>query len=143
VSIRMAKDQGLTLNPAKVSGMCGRLMCCLVYEQQLYRSMRRRVIRAGTRVRTRIGHGKVRDVDVLNDRVSIEFDDGNRASFDRNDVIVMKKNGDDGYVDSRIEPTYVWDQEIAPKSGKSGKSRKSRRRRRRSKKSRKSKKKSD
>jgi cell fate regulator YaaT (PSP1 superfamily) len=129
VSIRMAKDQGLTLNPAKVSGMCGRLMCCLVYEQQLYRSMKRRVLRSGTRVRTRQGQGKVIDSDVLNDRVSVETDDGNRATFERSDVIVIR-NEDDGYVDAPVEPNYVWDEELAPRKPK-----KSKRRRRRSKKS--------
>src|SRR5690606_31916253 len=57
VSIRMAKDQGLTLNPKKVSGMCGRLMCCLVYEQQLYRRMRTRLPRSGQAVATEFGKG--------------------------------------------------------------------------------------
>ena len=112
VSIRMAKDQGLTLNPAKVSGMCGRLMCCLVYEQQLYRSMKKRVPWAGKHVRTRIGQGTVVDVDILNRRVSVELETGDRKMFDVADVLEVGKDDSEAYVDDGVAPAeYLWGDE--------------------------------
>ncbi len=62
VSIRMAKDQNLTLNPQKVSGTCGRLMCCLSYEQDIYQAIRELMPRLGKTVTTPDGKGKVKEV---------------------------------------------------------------------------------
>jgi hypothetical protein len=59
VSIKMAKDQGLVLNPTKVSGQCGRLKCCLVYEQATYAEMRKGLPKLGKRVITATGEGRV------------------------------------------------------------------------------------
>ncbi|MBI2866579.1 MAG: stage 0 sporulation family protein [Chloroflexi bacterium] len=59
VSIRMAKDQDLPLNPAKISGLCGRLMCCLTYEHALYAGLKRDLPRPGQRVGTPMGPGLV------------------------------------------------------------------------------------
>lgn len=92
VSIRMAKQQGLTLNPAKVSGMCGRLMCCLVYEQQLYRRMRKRLPKAKTRVDTPDGVGTVKSVDPINQRVTVVFDDSNRKTFANDQILLHDPN---------------------------------------------------
>jgi cell fate regulator YaaT (PSP1 superfamily) len=77
VSIRMAKDQGLALNPQKVSGQCGRLLCCLNYEQQTYHALRAGLPRAGKPVTTADGRrGRVKDVDVLRGSVRVVFDTG-------------------------------------------------------------------
>jgi len=65
VSIRMAKDQDLVLNPEKVSGLCGRLMCCLAYEDEVYREEAKSMPRVGRRVMTPKGEGRIRDRDVL------------------------------------------------------------------------------
>ncbi len=109
VSIRMAKDQGMTLNPKKVSGQCGRLMCCLVYEQQLYRKERKRLPRSGKKVRTELGAGTILDVDVINRRVQVDLDDGGRKTFGLEDVILLDKNGD-GPEPPKVNPTdYLWD----------------------------------
>ncbi len=74
VSIRHAKDQGLGLNPAKVTGVCGRLMCCLAYEQETYQELRKGLPRYGKMVSTPAGPGKVVDVLALRRsvRVSVE-----------------------------------------------------------------------
>jgi cell fate regulator YaaT (PSP1 superfamily) len=72
VSIRMAKDQDLVLNPEKVSGICGRLMCCLAYEEQAYRESARGMPRIGKRVMTPDGEGRVRDRDILRRRVRVQ-----------------------------------------------------------------------
>ncbi|MCK6509388.1 hypothetical protein L6R29_05395 [Myxococcota bacterium] len=73
VSIRMAKDQSLALNPQKVSGVCGRLMCCLSYEQSVYKQLRRNLPKIGRDVETIEGIGKVREVHPLRETVRIVF----------------------------------------------------------------------
>jgi cell fate regulator YaaT (PSP1 superfamily) len=76
VTIKMAKDQGLGVNPQKLSGVCGRLLCCLVYEEAFYRAQRQRVPRLDDRVVTDQGEGRVRDVDVLDMTVTVTLDSG-------------------------------------------------------------------
>ncbi len=75
VSMKMAKDQGLPLNPMKISGCCGRLMCCLGYECQQYRDMRKTLPREGQRVTTSSGAGKVVGVNPLLESVVVLLDD--------------------------------------------------------------------
>lgn len=81
VSIRHAKEQGLALKPERVSGVCGRLMCCLVYEDAFYRSQRSLFPRPGKRVLTPKGEGRVRDVDVLARTVRVALTDGGVETF--------------------------------------------------------------
>lgn len=69
VSIKMAKEQNLSLNPTKISGLCGRLMCCLKYEEEYYETMTRRLPRAGRDIMTPDGLGTVVDIDVLREKV--------------------------------------------------------------------------
>jgi len=69
VSIKMAKEQNLSLNPTKISGQCGRLMCCLKYEQEYYESVLKRVPRIGREVITPDGPGIVIDINVLREKV--------------------------------------------------------------------------
>ncbi|MFQ5561535.1 MAG: stage 0 sporulation family protein [Nitrospinota bacterium] len=66
VSIRMAKDQSLALNPMKISGTCGRLMCCLGYEHKTYCQMKKGLPRVGRMVTTAEGKGKITQINVLN-----------------------------------------------------------------------------
>jgi cell fate regulator YaaT (PSP1 superfamily) len=112
VSIRMAKDQGLTLNPKKVSGMCGRLMCCLVYEQAVYRAMRTRLPRTGQRVSTEFGEATIIDVDVINRRASVQLADNNRRLLPVAEIRVLDPNRVDEQVDDDAEiedGDYLWD----------------------------------
>lgn len=74
VSIRMAKEQHLSLNPSKISGVCGRLMCCLRYECQHYGGARPHLPEVGTRVVTLEGEGRVVGVNALKNSVSVELD---------------------------------------------------------------------
>lgn len=76
VSIKMAKDQGLVLTSNKVSGQCGRLKCCLVYEQAGYTEMRKGLPRLGKRVLTSVGEGRVVEVDVLRQRIRVAYGPG-------------------------------------------------------------------
>ncbi len=75
VSIKMAKNQGLALNPQKVSGLCSRLMCCLVYEDDVYRDLRKDCPRTGKTIMTPKGLGRVLDVDVLRGHVRVEVEE--------------------------------------------------------------------
>lgn len=75
VSIRMAKDQNLSLNPAKISGLCGRLMCCLRYECEHYHNMRKCLPNLGDAIDTSQGPGKVVEVNVLKETVSVQLSD--------------------------------------------------------------------
>ncbi|MBI5815201.1 MAG: hypothetical protein HZB29_06280 [Nitrospinae bacterium] len=87
VSIRMAKDQNLSLNPAKISGVCGRLMCCLGYEHEHYRAIMERMPRMNKSVITMDGRtGKVYNINALAERVGVVFEDGSRMEFAASDV---------------------------------------------------------
>nr|HEX4312797.1 regulatory iron-sulfur-containing complex subunit RicT [Kofleriaceae bacterium] len=76
VSIKMAKDQGLVLAPNKIAGQCGRLKCCLVYEQAGYAEMRKGLPKLGKRVVTARGEGRVVEVDVLRQRIRVSYAPG-------------------------------------------------------------------
>lgn len=78
VSIRMAKSQNLSLNPIKISGICGRLMCCLKYEQDCYEEMRKQMPRVGKECNTPDGKGVVVENNVLTEstRVKVQLADG-------------------------------------------------------------------
>ena len=78
VSLQLAKDQRLSLNPAQISGCCGRLMCCLMYEHRTYVEARRRFPREGRLLRTSRGEEKVMAVDIWRDTVSLKGEDGER-----------------------------------------------------------------
>ena len=75
VSIKMAKTQSLSLNPTKISGTCGRLMCCLKYEQDAYEDAIRRMPKNDSFVLTPDGTGNVSDINVLKETVSVRLDD--------------------------------------------------------------------
>jgi len=74
VSIKMAKEQDLPLNPMKISGACGRLMCCLAYEGEQYRLMKEKMPRVGQRVSTRMGEATVVGNNPLKETVTVEMD---------------------------------------------------------------------
>ncbi len=89
VSIKMAKEQGLSLNPAKISGACGRLMCCLKYEQNAYDYLLKITPRAGTPVNTPEGRGVVADVSLISGVVKVRLDQSEDApprAFRRDEV---------------------------------------------------------
>jgi cell fate regulator YaaT (PSP1 superfamily) len=76
VSLSLAKDQRLALNPAQISGPCGRLLCCLHYEHQFYMESRRRFPKEGKAVRTTRGVERVIGVDIFRDRVTLRLETG-------------------------------------------------------------------
>ncbi|MCB0016746.1 MAG: hypothetical protein KDE09_03090 [Anaerolineales bacterium] len=74
VSIRMAKEQGISLNPQEITGMCGRLRCCLVYEYEQYVEARKELPKRNKRVGTPHGEGRVRDVRPLRESVIVDIE---------------------------------------------------------------------
>jgi cell fate regulator YaaT (PSP1 superfamily) len=87
VSMRMAKLQKSTLDPTKISGRCGRLKCCLRFEQDVYEEFHRELPAVGSRVLTDKGQGRVLAHEVLARRLLVEFEDGRRLPIPANDVL--------------------------------------------------------
>lgn len=81
VSIKMAKAQGLSLNPNKINGVCGKLMCCLEYEFGTYRDLQSKLPQLGTRISTADGEGEVTYQDILKQRVTLKFVGENGVEF--------------------------------------------------------------
>lgn len=81
ISIKMAKEQGISLTPSEITGMCGRLRCCLIYEYDQYVEARKSLPKRGKRVITPKGEGKVEDVYPLKQNVVVSLLDGTRAEF--------------------------------------------------------------
>lgn len=93
VSIKMAKDQNLALNPTKISGMCGRLMCCLTYELDTYNQLRENFIKIGTAVQTPDGEGKVYKVNVFSGIIQVLFESGQTESYNSKDLKIIGSSG--------------------------------------------------
>ncbi len=91
VSIKMAKEQGLSLNPTKISGCCGRLMCCLKYEQDSYEDLLKHTPKSGAIVRTAEGRGVVEEVNLLTGKLRVKIDKSdNVVTVKKEDVEVIK-----------------------------------------------------
>ncbi len=96
VSIKMAKEQGLSLNPTKISGSCGRLMCCLSYEQNVYEYLNSITPGVGSYVRTDDGTGTVVEVALLAGKVKVRLDrnkDGVPREYIVDDIQVIRRAG--------------------------------------------------
>lgn len=95
VSIKMAKEQNISLNPSKISGNCGRLMCCLKYEDEVYLDKLKHLPNVGAIVKTEDGEGEVDNVEILKEQLRVKFkkDDGYAfKKYPAKDVQVIKDN---------------------------------------------------
>ena len=92
INIKMAKDQQLSLNPGKISGICGRLLCCLKYEHECYREMGKNLCAVGTLVSTDQGKAHVIEVDVLAQQLVIEFEDRRQVKLPASEVKILKQH---------------------------------------------------
>jgi len=95
VSIKMAKEQSLSLNPMKISGACGRLMCCLKYEQAAYEDLAKRVPPVGSLVETPDGKGIVTEATLLKERVKVRLDrapDQPPTEYTASQCTILKKS---------------------------------------------------
>ena len=109
VSIKMAKEQNISLNPAKISGNCGRLMCCLKYEQEVYEEKLKRLPKVGAIVKTEDGEGEVCGVETLKEIIKVKFHDGEDTFFKKynsKDIKIIKNVEKD---DDKIEAENLED----------------------------------
>jgi cell fate regulator YaaT (PSP1 superfamily) len=90
VSIKMAKEQNIALNPSKISGNCGRLMCCLRYEQEAYEEKLKRLPKVGAIVKTDDGEGTVDNVEILKEIVRVKIKDGEDTFYKKYPVSEIK-----------------------------------------------------
>ncbi len=92
VSIKMAKEQGLSLNPTKISGTCGRLMCCLKYEQEAYEYLLKSTPKVGAYVKTPDFKGYVEEVNLLTGKLKVKPEKSEDAAviFDKADVTIIR-----------------------------------------------------
>ncbi|MBP1548554.1 MAG: stage 0 sporulation family protein [Oscillospiraceae bacterium] len=92
VSIKMAKEQGLSLNPTKISGTCGRLMCCLKYEQDAYEYLLKNTPKVGAYVKTPDFKGYVEEVNLLTGKLKVKPEKSEDAAviFDKADVTIIR-----------------------------------------------------
>ncbi len=114
VSIKMAKEQGLSLNPTKISGACGRLMCCLKYEQDTYEALNRETPSAGALVNTPEGKGTVVSVALLKGRVCVRLENDDETTQKEFDVKEVSLFDSDESV--KVEPVAQEDVEILESS---------------------------
>lgn len=91
VSIRMAKQQGLSLNPTKISGQCGRLMCCLTFENETYRKLKAKFPKIGKTVKTKKYKGKVTRHNVIRNRISIRVEGGQEIEINPAEIIKNRR----------------------------------------------------
>ncbi len=81
VTMKMAKDEGLPLNPPKISGLCGRLMCCLDFEYEIYKALSKGLPKEGERVHTKEGKARVISVNVFQRQATVELEDGTQLKL--------------------------------------------------------------
>ena len=95
VSIKMAKEQNISLNPSKISGNCGRLMCCLKYEQEVYEEKLQNLPSVGAIVKTPDGKGEVDSIEILKEIVRVQFRDGDIVTYKKynaKDIKILEDN---------------------------------------------------
>ena len=80
------KEQNLSLNPSKISGMCGRLMCCLAFEEDFYRKAKKEMPKVGRRIHTKYGEGKVVRQNALKKSVTVLLESGAEAEVDLTEI---------------------------------------------------------
>ena len=117
VSIKMAKEQSLSLNPTKISGICGRLMCCLKYEQDQYEAVRKQMPKVGKEVVTPDGNGVVSDLNIIRETVRVRMRKGD--SFEMRDYPMadVQRVGQPPRVREEEEPRTDVAADVAPEAG--------------------------
>ena len=106
VSIKMAKEQNLSLNPTKISGICGRLMCCLNYEQSTYEDIRKRMPKVGSIVKTSEGTGEVFSNNIVKESVKVKLKKGEEEileEFKIDTIELIKGHYEDSVDDDDIK----------------------------------------
>ena len=89
ITTQLAKEQNLALNPLKLSGVCGKLKCCLLYEKEFYKDAKRKFPDVDTKIITEKGPGKVQKIDIFNEAVQIRFEDDTVEKMSLIDVMKL------------------------------------------------------
>ncbi len=92
VNMRMAKMQKATLDPAKISGYCGRLKCCLRYEDETYTALKKKLPRKNARVKTKHGQGRVVDTQILSQLVLVEYESGEKIAVSLDELEILPQS---------------------------------------------------
>ncbi len=120
VSVKMAKEQNLSLNPTKISGLCGRLMCCLKNEEETYEYLNRAMPRLGSKVQTKEGEtGVVKNIDILKQKASVLFEENDEREmrvYNVSDLVFRSYRGkrEEGM---EIPPANAGEEGIRPADG--------------------------
>ena len=85
VSINMAKNQNIALNPNKINGVCGRLMCCLKYEDETYTKCKNNMLKIGDKINTEYGEGTIINVDILKQKYTVNIPNYGTVEVDKNE----------------------------------------------------------
>jgi cell fate regulator YaaT (PSP1 superfamily) len=108
ISIRMAKEQGISLTPSEITGMCGRLRCCLNYEYSQYCEMRQELPRKNKKVMTPAGEGKVVDIMTLRQRIIVELPEVGRREYSKEEVTIIEETASaEQNVKSPNQPEHI------------------------------------
>jgi len=111
ISVRMAKEQGMALNPSRISGVCGRLKCCLAYEMPVYKAIKDALPRIGDIYMTEEGRGRVVDITVVGEAFAVELEESGAVLFIRLPNAEERTNnchscGNRGYTPGHAEDTH-------------------------------------
>ncbi len=111
ISVRMAKEQGMALNPSRISGVCGRLKCCLAYEMPVYKAIKDALPRIGDMYMTEEGRGRVVDITVVGEAFAVELEESGEVLFIRLPSAEERTNnchgcGNKGYTPGHAEDTH-------------------------------------
>ena len=111
ISVRMAKEQGMALNPSRISGVCGRLKCCLAYEMPVYKAIKDALPRIGDAYMTEEGPGRVVDITVVGEAFAVELEASGEVLFIRLPSAEERTNnchgcGNKGYTPGHDEDTH-------------------------------------
>jgi len=111
INVKLAKDQGMPISPSKISGTCGRLLCCLTYEYENYIEAAKGMPPVGSTVMTPAGLGKVCFIQFLNNSVAVKFEDGKIKEFKKEDLEMVDADVNVDIEVNRINSAYSTDDE--------------------------------
>ncbi len=115
INVKLAKDQGMPIAPSKISGTCGRLLCCLTYEYSNYIEAAKGMPPVGSTVMTPAGLGKVCFLQFLNNSVAVKFEDGKIKEFGKNEIEMVDADVNVDIEVSRITTDYAPDEKVDAK----------------------------
>ena len=111
INVKLAKDQGMPITPSKISGTCGRLLCCLTYEYENYIEAAKGMPPVGSTVMTPSGLGKVCFIQFLNNSVAVKFEDGKIKEFTKEDLEMVDADVNVDIEVNRVNSNYSTDDE--------------------------------